>query len=295
METNPEVLDWFAANAPNWPAGDTCYEAPTLANPYLRWPVILDEYVKNRAVWQCPSARNDNVAGSINPSPDWLAAVVANKERMFVQGWGGLCPLGSGWWPKGWGGAITDSFQQGVASGDPEAFRITIGVNGGLLPTSGEGYGELWINRGRRVTGVLDPASFVTCGDSGSRAALDALTLGMAAYPDLCHVSCAGACTSLLGDASANPAMMSNQALLKPYARHFGGNNLGFLDGHAAWWDSQRLIGEFASRSRKGDNRPLGLFMVGPTSADLNSDADSPGTLRSNGPRGCKPDTPTLW
>jgi hypothetical protein len=87
METSPQVLDWFAANAPNWPRGGACYEAPTLANPYLRWPVILDEYVKNRAVWQCPSARHDNVAGNVNSSRDWFAAFSANKAKVIVQGW----------------------------------------------------------------------------------------------------------------------------------------------------------------------------------------------------------------
>jgi prepilin-type N-terminal cleavage/methylation domain-containing protein len=27
------------------------------ANPYLVWPVILDEYTKNRDVWRCPTRR----------------------------------------------------------------------------------------------------------------------------------------------------------------------------------------------------------------------------------------------
>src|SRR5574340_172609 len=35
-----------------------CCPYPTYVNPYLRWPVILDEYTKNRDVWRCPSARN---------------------------------------------------------------------------------------------------------------------------------------------------------------------------------------------------------------------------------------------
>jgi hypothetical protein len=35
--------------------------------------------------------------------------------------------------------------------------------------------------------------------------------------------------------------------------------------------------------------------MVGPTSDDLTSDVDSPGTVRLKGPSGCNADTPTIW
>jgi hypothetical protein len=73
------------------------------------------------------------------------------------------------------------------------------------------------------------------------------------------------------------------------------GTHLGFLDGHAAWWDSRELIAEFARRSRAGDDHPLGLYMVGPTSDDLTSGTDSPGTVHIDGPRGCNADTLTIW
>jgi prepilin-type processing-associated H-X9-DG protein len=91
--------------------------------------------------------------------------------------------------------------------------------------------------------------------------------------------------------------MMTNPDLIKPYARHFGGVNIGFLDGHASWWNSQGLIGEFASRSRKGDNFPLGLWMLGPTSDDIGKDWDSPGTTRSYQPygNGCPVGTAAIW
>ena len=38
-------------------------------NPYLRWPVILDEYIKNRDVWRCPSAKLSTGATFILPYP----------------------------------------------------------------------------------------------------------------------------------------------------------------------------------------------------------------------------------
>jgi len=40
------------------------------ANPYLRWPVVFDEYVKNRDVWRCPSAKLETSAGFIYGLPD---------------------------------------------------------------------------------------------------------------------------------------------------------------------------------------------------------------------------------
>jgi prepilin-type processing-associated H-X9-DG protein len=297
METNPEVIDWWAANAAYWPDEGTCYESPTFANPYLRWPVVLDEYVKNRSVWVCPSARFEINIGNINPLPNWFNAVLATGTQIFGEGWGIECPLNNGWWPRGWGGAITDSFEQGSASGDPRTFHMSLGCNAGPLPT-GEGGNDLWIQWGARITKIGDPASFIICGDSGSRAALDALNLGLAAYPELCHVNCADVdgCKFGQGECCAKANMLANPDLIKPYARHFGGNNFGFLDGHAAWWASQRLIGEFAARSREGDAHPMGLFMNGPTSADLNSEFDSPGTMRNYELQdSCPPDTLTLW
>jgi prepilin-type N-terminal cleavage/methylation domain-containing protein len=45
-EHNAEVLDWFG-----------CDSSAGAANPYLRVPVILEEYIKNRDVWRCPSAK----------------------------------------------------------------------------------------------------------------------------------------------------------------------------------------------------------------------------------------------
>jgi prepilin-type N-terminal cleavage/methylation domain-containing protein len=35
---------------------DMCQYRAFQSDPYLRWPVILDEYIRNRDVWNCPSA-----------------------------------------------------------------------------------------------------------------------------------------------------------------------------------------------------------------------------------------------
>jgi prepilin-type processing-associated H-X9-DG protein len=62
-----------------------------------------------------------------------------------------------------------------------------------------------------------------------------------------------------------NGAFLRDPSLRNPYSRHLGGVNLGFLDGHAAWWHSERLIAEYAERARDGDTQPLGLYMDGPS------------------------------
>jgi len=48
--------------------------------------------------------------------------------------------------------------------------------------------------------------------------------------------------------------------LRKPYARHLGGVNLGHLDGHAAWINSEALIARYA------DGEIGGLYSNGPWS-----------------------------
>jgi prepilin-type N-terminal cleavage/methylation domain-containing protein len=54
------------------------------ANPYLRWAVILDEYIKNRDVWRCPSAKMQAGATFILPGQDWLRHMQATEGA-----WGG--------------------------------------------------------------------------------------------------------------------------------------------------------------------------------------------------------------
>jgi hypothetical protein len=209
-ETRAEVIDWFAASANYWPDSGTCYGSATNANPYLHWPVVLDEYVKNRSVWVCPSAKTENYIGSVNPWPDWFGAfkTLGGYDVVSTGGggeWGGLCPFNNGWWPVGWGGTLTDSFTQGLVGGGPASsgtnygqglvgpFHQSIGCNAGPIPVIGGDTPDptvAWCNYGRKLVTVQDVASFVICGDEGVRAALDQTSLGMQAYPELCHVSC---------------------------------------------------------------------------------------------------------
>ena len=85
------------------------------ANPYLNEVVQLDEYVKNRDVWRCPSAKVQGGANFILPGPDWLGYLKTTEGQ-----WGDGMPIEGPFcitaWPPGWGGDVTDSiFQQKVA------------------------------------------------------------------------------------------------------------------------------------------------------------------------------------
>jgi len=61
-----EVLAYFSSHPggggpsqwdPDSPNTEPVCHRARQANPYLRWPVILDSYVVGREVWQCPNAR----------------------------------------------------------------------------------------------------------------------------------------------------------------------------------------------------------------------------------------------
>ena len=83
-ESRQEVIDYFNtypgdAGTGNhlWDGSGTCWTS-TDGNPYLVFPVILDEYVKNRDVWRCPSARNVQGRGLDHP---WARLVHQRQER----------------------------------------------------------------------------------------------------------------------------------------------------------------------------------------------------------------------
>ncbi|UCC67841.1 MAG: type II secretion system protein, partial [Armatimonadota bacterium] len=239
------------------------------SNPYLRHPVILDEYVKNRDVWRCPSGKIEGGATWIVPGPDWFTYMVAYDAE-----WGPGASDSDSWvagpcfwsWPPGWGGAVTDSYLQrqvavpelGSVQGATElkAFVQTIGT---------QWMGDL------KMVEVGDPVNYVICGDAGSSA--EDNNVGIAAYPDICAIECGNCagwvdweyCTwavdcGLYLYAPNDGSFLRDRNLLKPYARHLGGVNIGFMDGHASWINSTQLINKVA----EGDLQ--GLSSWGPTS-----------------------------
>jgi prepilin-type processing-associated H-X9-DG protein len=244
----------------------------TNGNPYLKWPVVLDEYVKNRDVWSCPSAKLYGGASFIIGPTDWFRYLLATAGQ-----WGDDTPLGnfgpcSYSYPNGWGGSVTDSLvQERLAApfGTTEdaahkAFIQSIATNSNP--------GALGI----KLVEVEDPVNFVICGD-GSQL-VTSMGPGLTAYPDLCNAECAGdlpycdpwvdweLCANWAVDcgleyhAPQNGSFYNDRELLKRYTRHLGGVNIGFLDGHATWINSQRLL------EKVRDGELFGLYNQGPTS-----------------------------
>jgi prepilin-type N-terminal cleavage/methylation domain-containing protein/prepilin-type processing-associated H-X9-DG protein len=263
-EHRQEVLDYFAAGpggSTSPPSGNDSWCADQ-SNPYLRWCVILDEYVKNRDVWRCPSARMQGGAVWIVPGIDWLGYLRAHEGEWGEAGgyMGGACFWA---WPKGWGGDVTDSLVQqryavpeytgGVAN---KAFVQSIGT----------------FNRCElKMAAVEDTTNFAIVSDSGSYT--DDRPLSNVAWPDMCVIECgnsvcgsadwvlcasSGADCGLYNQAPNDGAFLANPELRKPYARHLGGVNLGFLDGHASWIQSEKLVSRFIG------NEIEGISMWGP-------------------------------
>jgi len=244
-ESRSEVQEFFDIKGAtvwggDWEEGAACTEMPSVFNPYLTWVVTLDEYIKNRDVWRCPSAKVEVTPGLIFGSQDWFSQVQANDE-LFPET---LCGYNS--FPSGWGGTVTDSFAQmegsdygaGAAQG---AFVQSITTNESA-------------NRGLKLVQVEDPVRFVIVGDSSLESST--MNAGNVAYPDICCLGCANEICGEVdweiafdpeccGDEAAFYADMrflGNPQLYTKYARHLGGVNLGFLDGHASWMNSQRVV-----------------------------------------------------
>jgi len=245
-ERRAEVLDYFAVKA----GLDDCPN-PTFINPYLRWPVVLDEYIKNRDVWRCPSAKTQSGARFINGYTDWFRYLVSTGDASWD--WNSdICPrLGS--WPRGWGGDVTDSVtQQRLAvptfTGDRDAANKTF-VQSIACP-------ELPSNMQLKMVQVEDPAWFVVAGDMGYHN--NYMSSIEWAYPDMCMMGCPFDCWSrsdsereaLIADCPWIAACYPTTAQLKDptwrrqQARHLGGVNMGFMDGHAKWFNSEYVVSE---------------------------------------------------
>ncbi len=258
-EHNATVVHYFS------PCED-CNEPANSANPYLRWPVILDEYVKNRDVWRCPSAKAWGGASEVIPAQDWFAWWMANAdEEGNIENF-----YGQGSWPAGWGGTVTDSSLQGQSGADSGAFEQTIGT------TSAP-------NRDLKLASVEDTVKFVICGDSGVKC--EPQSWGMMVFPDTCNTE--SVCGDSEGYVEFNDCYIegdrpdadwctiatqeqarqfwSDGNMRRSYARHLGGVNLGFLDGHAAWWQVDAVYsntngGQNEQQDTEGDLKGMWCF-----------------------------------
>jgi prepilin-type N-terminal cleavage/methylation domain-containing protein/prepilin-type processing-associated H-X9-DG protein len=244
-EHRQEVLDFFYAQDAE---GCSTYSSPEFraqqANPYLRTPVILDEYVRNREVWRCPSAKVEWGANIINGYSDWFG-------HMFA--YGGGWPVCYTVWPNGWGGNVTDTFDMGYefaqspSESETGAFVCTIQANIGVYDVTGDGAGR--DNTEMKLAEVEDPVRFVAVADGGMESSRP-FSADRLAYPDTCMLAMAHCCNWADWEGcpwsywcGAHPEQLDDPNERKRLARHLGGVNIGFLDGHAKWWPSEAVLG----------------------------------------------------
>jgi prepilin-type N-terminal cleavage/methylation domain-containing protein/prepilin-type processing-associated H-X9-DG protein len=277
-EHTPEAEAFFSTEPGKSGSGDhpDCNHKQH-ANPYLRFALILDEYIKNRDVWRCPSANVTKYATWIvNPygpggGGNWLRYLEATQGS-----WGRLDdPRCSGGpccvaWPPGWGGTATDTVKDGVQGSEgSNAFGMSISWASSLY--------EL------KTSQIDDPAWYVVCGDGGLQEEMWAPTL--LAFPGICRTDCgphddSGPCTPCAGccsgdwsncswtrdcglDVTLKLKIFTDQEVGKQYARHLGGSNVGFADGHAKWMSAYSILAE--SPSHYGDNSSAHLEGLGCT------------------------------
>ena len=266
-EHRQEVNAYFAADPAG--SGEELSSEPWCApqaNPYLRVPVVLDEYVKNRDVWNCPSAKMVGGATYMIPVSDWLGYFQGHEGA-----WGppadsiGPC----NWtWPAGWGGDVTDTVVQG---------RFATPWEGGAGDAAHKAFTQSIATRAHwdlKMVEVEDPVNFTVCSDGGVN--VQDQNIGNMAYPDICCAECGGINWAVQGwpiiddpakgtyecpDGTYCPECWAGHASLPWYrdpdlmnasTRHLGGVNVGFADGHASWLHSRRVLTLFAEGELQG-------------------------------------------
>jgi prepilin-type N-terminal cleavage/methylation domain-containing protein/prepilin-type processing-associated H-X9-DG protein len=231
LDVRPNDPDYFATEC--W-----LYRWAMGGNPYLQPAVVLDEYVRNRDVWQCPSARISAAPGFIYPVQDWLG-FLQDTRSAWDQGeaWFHPCPRYNPF-PKGWGGDVTDSVLQGrEAMGANNAFTYSIGITRGSLMDT-------------KLVQFDDVANTVIGGCANSAGAEGFAHPVFYAYADICGAVCTNVCACWcaemgwddLADQWASDPRVFAKEDLKQYTRHLGGSNLMFLDGHAQWLPAEEII-----------------------------------------------------
>jgi prepilin-type N-terminal cleavage/methylation domain-containing protein/prepilin-type processing-associated H-X9-DG protein len=276
--------------------GDGAWAAD-IANPYLSWPVVLDEYVKNRDVWRCPSAILEADAGFIYGETDWLGYLQRNEGSWGPDGIGPICAHTA--FPQGWGGEITDSILQQELAGFGDVYYSNKASKAFVqsIGTMKENLLDV------KLTAVHDATSLPVAADSPPT--MDWLDIGRIAYANICCATCAGAqwgagCNggegpdgTVCGDARDNPDCFNNIHAHRAWARdpnrkrastrHLGGSNVAFADGHAAFWSAGSILaaadeGKFevigfvcAADGGSGGSSPADYYLAcgGPAPSDM--------------------------
>jgi prepilin-type N-terminal cleavage/methylation domain-containing protein/prepilin-type processing-associated H-X9-DG protein len=235
-EHDPAVNQWFEDQGCDTSPG--CCDYPTKANPYLRWQAILDEYTKNRDVWKCPSARNVYGAMRIYGQANWFQELKDNWNP---------CACHEAY-PSGWGGTVTDNVRlvDGCPQDDASVEQGAVELD--YCDTHAAGDLE------KKLSAIDDPAKHIVVAERGRKVwwAVEQI-----AYPEACRIiwgcvvadpDCGGdwvncSETQVCGyDRNRINEFWGDATLRSRYTRHMGGNNLGFADGHAAWWHADAMI-----------------------------------------------------
>jgi prepilin-type processing-associated H-X9-DG protein len=252
-------------------SGERVQWKANLANPYLRWPIVFDEYVRNREVWQCPSAKTLQAAGFVYGLPDWLGYLQVNLGNWGADSGIGPCE-GYINVPAGWGGDVTDSILQQQMANIYSRDGQGPGSTGVFVQNIGSGEENFYDTK---VGSFQDVAHVPVCADSGMSA--NWLSVANIAYPDICCAECAGIAPFAWGWGGAAagingcptgdwcPECYSLHAInswwsssgfddeaMKNTTRHLGGSNIGFADGHAQWFPAARLCAMLDDRSIEG-------------------------------------------
>jgi prepilin-type N-terminal cleavage/methylation domain-containing protein/prepilin-type processing-associated H-X9-DG protein len=246
-EHNPEAEAFFSTA----PGGgrdapvENCNRKPQ-ANPFLRVPVILDEYVRNRDVYRCPSSK-------IWSGPEWIVPSYEHGYLEYLKQTAGMwgrnqpepcaCgPCGVAY-PAGWGGTVTDSIVQ----------RQTAGMNTGA-PEMTLGFTML---EDVKEAEIQDAVYLVVCGDMPRYSnqyilgpdtmlyTLCRITTCGGGPPDYCcsadWVNCTW--TQECGLAyEMRDEWFGDSSYRSKFTPHLGGSNIGFADGHAKWWPAEAFL-----------------------------------------------------
>jgi prepilin-type N-terminal cleavage/methylation domain-containing protein/prepilin-type processing-associated H-X9-DG protein len=232
-EHDPAIIQWFADNGCDMTPG--CCDYATRVNPYLKIPVILDEYIKNRDVWRCPSARMPGGPGGIVWQTNYFPSLQANL-------WNCWCPC-SLYYPNGWGGTVTDTtltgeeLQPGENGVFEDDYATPESVNGAL------NFREL------KTSAIPDAAKYLVIAERGIDNTYDRVE--KIAYPDVCRICLPGVLERGCGGDGDPPnditadqivAFWGDPSWRAKYARHMGGDNIGFADGHANWFPAAAIM-----------------------------------------------------
>jgi prepilin-type N-terminal cleavage/methylation domain-containing protein/prepilin-type processing-associated H-X9-DG protein len=286
-EHRQEVFDFFMASPGGGPEGcgytDADHRTPefraNMSNPYLRWPVILDEYVRNRDVWRCSSAKMVSTARFIIPMADW-AGYLDDMQGMWGDAWE-TGPCYENVFPSGWGGAITDSILQGMNAGPGvQGAAATGAAMQAFVQDYSTGEQNFYDTK---MANFRDAVRVPVVADGGTKAGF--LSVATIAYPDICCAECAGIapfawgwggygaglnecptgayCPECYEAHAVNTWWTSNgfdPDARKSSTRHLGGSNVGFADGHAAWFAAGRFCAMSDERELEGVGLICGLW-----------------------------------